>query len=336
MRVKPATWFALSLLALIPAAWGPAAAAEAPRLELRKGDRVVLIGNTLAERMQHFGHFETLLHSRFPEHELVVRDLGWSADELALRPRSAGFEDHGHTLKDEKPDVVLAAFGFNESFGGPEGLDRFKTDLEAFLRETTTTAYNGKAPPRLVLLSPIAHEDLGDPHLPDGRENNANIRLYTAAMAELARAHGVAFVDLFAPTERMMREDERPLTINGIHLGDYGDARLAEVLDGALFGPRPAQVKADLQSCGPRSWRRTSSSGTTTARSTAATSTAAARPRSGSSTSRRSSPSSADDRPARPADLGGRPGRGCPRRRSTTAGRASSAGSRPTPRGRST
>src|SRR6266700_2797583 len=96
-------------------------AADEPKLKLTKGDHVVLIGNTLAERMQYFGHFETLLHSRFPELELVVRDLGWSADELMLRPRSQNFKDHGHTLEDHKADVILAFFGFNESFGGQRG-----------------------------------------------------------------------------------------------------------------------------------------------------------------------------------------------------------------------
>ncbi|HEX8202151.1 MAG TPA: PVC-type heme-binding CxxCH protein, partial [Isosphaeraceae bacterium] len=246
MRTRRMIWCALAAAVLAGGARG--ASADAPsRLELRKGDRVVLIGNTLAERMQHFGHFETLLHSRFPEHELTVRNLGWSADELTLRPRSQGFEDHGHTLADEKPDVILAAFGFNESFAGPAGLDRFKTDLDAFIRETTTTKYNGRSAPRLVLLSPIAHEDLGDPHKPDGARNNANIRLYTDAMTELARTRGVVFVDLFRPTLAMMEQDPQPLTINGIHLSDYGYRKLAPVLDAALFGPRPAQVKADLE-----------------------------------------------------------------------------------------
>src|ERR1043166_1169085 len=74
----------------------PLVAAEPRRLTLAKGQHVVLIGNALPERMQYYGHFETLLHSRFPDLELVVRDLGWSADELFLRPRSQDFKDHGH------------------------------------------------------------------------------------------------------------------------------------------------------------------------------------------------------------------------------------------------
>jgi glucose/arabinose dehydrogenase len=244
-RARWAIGLALAALALNPAG-RRASADEAPKLELHKGDRILIIGNTLAERMQHFGHFEVLLHSRFPELELVVHNLGWSADELTLRPRSHGFQDHGHTLRDEKPDVVIAAFGFNESFGGPEGLAKFKKDLDTFIAETTSTKYNGKSAPRLVLLSPIAHEDLKDPHVTDGKKNNANITLYADAMAEAARAHKVVFVDLLAPSRALMKWGDKPLTINGIHLNDGGYRQLAPVLDEALFGPRPAGVKADL------------------------------------------------------------------------------------------
>src|SRR3954452_17311931 len=117
MRARIAIWSILAASAALACLAGPARAADdTPKLELRKGDRIILIGNTLAERMQYFGNWETLLHSRFPDKELVVRDLGWSADELTLRPRSQNYKDHGHELKDEKPDVIVAVFGFNESF----------------------------------------------------------------------------------------------------------------------------------------------------------------------------------------------------------------------------
>src|SRR5262249_2101966 len=203
---------------LVVSVWAAASAHSAQKsgLLLKKGDRIILIGNTLAERMQYYGHFETLLHGRFPDLELVVHNLGFSADELALRPRQAHFDDHGHTLADEKPDVLFAAFGFNESFAGPAGLERFKGDLENFIKVSTTTPYNGKEPPRLVLLSPIAHEDLKDPHITDGKKNNQNIELYTRAMAELAGKHGVVFVDLYQPTRQLYEASPRPLTINGI------------------------------------------------------------------------------------------------------------------------
>jgi len=234
-----------AVLWCLPASGACAASGPAPALPaLHKGDRVILVGNTLAERMQYFGNFETLLQSRFPDLDLVVHDLGWSADELTLRPRSKGAEDHGHTLAAEKPDVVLALFGFNESFAGPEGLPKFRKDLEEFVTQTTTTAYNGKAAPTLVLVSPIAQEDLGDPDKPDGARNNVNIKLYAEAMAAVAAARKVLCVDLFTPTLGLMAREPERLTVNGIHLNERGDLAVGLLLDRALFGPRPADAKA--------------------------------------------------------------------------------------------
>jgi glucose/arabinose dehydrogenase/lysophospholipase L1-like esterase len=207
-------------------------------LELHPGDHVVIVGNGFAERMQYFGHFETLLHGRFPEHRLVVRNLGYSGDQTTFPvTRSAGFFDHGHRLEDHMPDVVIACFGFNESFAGPAGLAEFEESLNKYVLQTTTTAYNGRAPPRLVLVSPIANEDLGRPGLPDGRSNNENLRLYTEAVRRVAADRSVRFVDLFTPSQRLMMAAGQKLTINGVHLSDSGDKQIAAVLDEALFGP---------------------------------------------------------------------------------------------------
>jgi len=259
-------WQVLSLAALALVCPGPAAsAADAPRLELQPHDRVVLVGNTLAERMQYFGNFETLLHARFPRHELGVRDLGWSADELTIRLRSQGFRDHGNNLVDHAPDVVIAMFGFNESFAGPAGVEKFARDLAAFVRDPYSidryTSPGGgwdrvegenksdrgeKAIRKVVLVSPLAHENLRRPGLPDGSENNARIALYTESMREVAAREGALFVDLFTPSRDQMAVAAEPWTINGIHLNEHGDREVARILDAALFGPRPAPASGDL------------------------------------------------------------------------------------------
>src|SRR5437667_3378528 len=102
---------ALTLVAIsVPAHSAP--------FELKKGDRICIIGNTLADRMQHDGWLETLLQSRFPKLQLVLRDLGFSGDELTHRLRSAMFGSPDEWLSKEKADVVFAFFGYNESFGG--------------------------------------------------------------------------------------------------------------------------------------------------------------------------------------------------------------------------
>ncbi len=208
-------------------------------LEIRKGDHISIIGNTLAERMQYFGHFETLLHTRFPQHQLVIRNLGYSADEIAFRPRSLNWGSPDDHLSMAQTDVILAFFGFNESFAGPEGLEEFKTDLVEFIRHTRDRRYNGESAPRLALISPVAHEDLENPNLPDSTINNQNLARYTQAMAEIAHEHEVPFVDLLWPSGDRMKSSSQPLTINGLHLSESGYAEVAPLLDQALFGAHP-------------------------------------------------------------------------------------------------
>ncbi len=226
---RPCTFLALLLLV------SPALAEAPPRLELRKGDHLAYIGNTLPDRMQHDGWLETMLQARFADYQLSFRDLGFSGDELTLRLRSADFGTPDQWLTRTKTDVIFAFFGYNESFADEEGLPKFKKDLEDFIKHTLAQKYNGTSAPRLVLFSPIAHENLHSRNLPDGTENNKRLKLYTAAMAEVAQANKVPFVDLFEPTQALYAKSAQPLTVNGIHLTTEGNRQLAGVIDHALF-----------------------------------------------------------------------------------------------------
>lgn len=231
-----------------PASEAPGASAEPatsePPLQLNTGDKLVILGNTLAERMQHDGYFETRLQARFPQQRLVVRNLGWSADEIDLRPRSANFADHGHNLSDHDPAVVLAMFGFNESFAGPAGLDGFRQRFQKFIDQTKQQLSESA---QLVICSPIPHEALGRPALPDPEPNNANLQLYSDVMREVAGEQAVRFVDLFTPLQAAMDSAQQPLTINGIHLNQRGNEVLAAVLDVSLFGPADDHSPVDLE-----------------------------------------------------------------------------------------
>jgi hypothetical protein len=108
-------------------------------LKLEKGDHIAIIGNTLADRLQHYGHLEATLHYRFPEHNLVVRDLGFSGDTLTERPRSDNFGSPDEWLNKVKADVIIAFFGYNESYAGEAGLPQFRKDLEAFIDHTLSS-----------------------------------------------------------------------------------------------------------------------------------------------------------------------------------------------------
>jgi lysophospholipase L1-like esterase len=217
--------------ALAQTARTPPAATGSPHvLELRKSDHVVLVGNTLAERMQLFNHFETLLHARFADLQLVVRNLGWSGDTITLQPRPLNFGDAAMHLSRQKADVILAFFGANESFAGEAGLAKFEQDLDAYLKKHLDARYNDRAAPRLALVSPIAHEKLAHLGQVDTVARNRELERYTDAMRRAAAARGVVFVDLFTPTKRLIDAATTPLTINGIHVNETGDKVVAALL----------------------------------------------------------------------------------------------------------
>ncbi|MCC6233511.1 MAG: HEAT repeat domain-containing protein [Verrucomicrobiales bacterium] len=188
--------------------------------------------------MQHSGWFETLIHARYPEHDLVIRNLAAAGDEVVTRHRSENFGTPDDWLMRVKADVIFAFFGFNESFKGPEGLESFKADLQKYLAETATKNFSGKGAPRVVLFSPVLNERHPDPNFPDPAVNNANIRLYASAIAEVARANKVLFVDLVGPSQAVFdaaAAQQRALTVNGTYLTDEGDRLLAPAMFTGVF-----------------------------------------------------------------------------------------------------
>ena len=150
------------------------------------GDHIAIIGGGLADRMQHDGTLEAMLSKTYPQYDLVFRNLGFAGDEIEERMRSESFGSPDDWLKRTKADVVWAFFGFNESFAGKEGVAAFKGKLHQFVHLTVAANYSGKAPARLVLFTPIAAEKGTDPDWADPAPLNANLVLYSAAIAEVA------------------------------------------------------------------------------------------------------------------------------------------------------
>ncbi|MBC7854942.1 MAG: dehydrogenase, partial [Pirellulaceae bacterium] len=215
------------------------AVATAQSLEFKQGDHVCFLGNALGDRMQHHGWLETLLVSRFADKDLVFRNLAVSGDELTFRHRSENFGSPEEWLVRCKADVIFAMFGFNESFAGEPGLAKFKADLDRFINETLATNYSGRGKTKLVIFSPLAVENLNDPNLPDAAKTNANLKLYSAAMGEVAKANKVPFVDSFGISEKAYGGSSKPYTFNGMHLTEYGDQMLAPAIERAMLPDAP-------------------------------------------------------------------------------------------------
>lgn len=198
------------------------------------GSRICIIGNTLAERMQHHGWLETALQARYPDRGISVRNLGFSGDELTLRLRSSGFGSPDDHLKHSQADVIWLMFGFNESFQGTKGLEKFAQDLQSEIDHLKATTY-AEAPPLLVLFTPIAVEALPDSSLAGAEALNSQIAPYAAKIAEIASQNRLLCVDLFSATQELYSQGQS-LTFNGIHLSEAGDRALAIGLEKTWFG----------------------------------------------------------------------------------------------------
>ena len=197
------------------------------KLSIEKGSHIILIGNNLGSRMQEFDHFETELQLRYPENMLYVRNMCDGGNTPGFRPHSGrktpwafpgaenfqtelakaagmeGFVEYPDAwMTKHQADIIIAFFGYNESYQGAAGLANYKAELEAFIKHTQAQKYNGKSAPQLALVSPIAFENLsGKYDLPNGKTENANLLLYTQAMKEVAAKNKVHFVDAFTPSK---------------------------------------------------------------------------------------------------------------------------------------
>lgn len=236
------------------------------KLVLSEGSHIALIGNNLCSRMMNYGLFETELHLRHPEKELFIRNMCDGGDTPGFRPHSGRntpwafpgaekfqtelginsypeghFEYPDQWLYRLKTDIIIACFGFSESYNGTAGIATYKSELAAFIEHTLAQQYNGKATPQLAIVSPIAFQDLSAKYdLPNGETENANLQLYTEAMREVSEKYDVLFLDAFAPSTDWFKSGEQ-LTIDGLQLNETGYAKFSNLLVNELFGNSKAK-----------------------------------------------------------------------------------------------
>ncbi|NNE93007.1 MAG: c-type cytochrome [Verrucomicrobiales bacterium] len=231
------------------------------KLEVKDGDSIVIIGSGMASRMNHFPHFETETFLRFPDKKITIRNMGDEGNTPGFRPHPGRNQEQQYAFPGAKElltpelqapskpqghfetpdqwltrlgaDTIIAFFGYNSSFGGPGDVDRYKKELEAFIKHTLSQKYNGESVPQLALVSPTAAQDLSKKFsVPDGSEMNKNLKLYADATKEVAEANGALFVDAFTPTQDLGAD----FTVDGALLNEAGYEKLAPVLADGLFG----------------------------------------------------------------------------------------------------
>ena len=210
-----------------------------PLLELKDGDRVVFLGNSLFENDLPFGYMEFALATRWMEGNITFRNLGWSGDTVFGEARSyftsppTPYELMMEQLSEANPTVVFVAYGAIEAAEGMEGLPKFKQGLGQLLDKIEELGA------RAVLMSTL-------PQFPsefrvDLEKHNANLKLYSSEIEKMAGERNLVFLDIFKPMEALSAEHH--ISENGIHLNELGYYFLAGVTEQGLgYPPREWEV----------------------------------------------------------------------------------------------
>jgi mono/diheme cytochrome c family protein/glucose/arabinose dehydrogenase len=238
-------------------------------LKISKGSHIMLIGNNLGSRMMEADFFETEMQLRYADSMLYIRNMCDGGNTPGFRPHSGrktpwafpgaekfqtelakpadleGFQEYpDEWLTKHQADIIIAFFGYNESFQGAAGLGNYKAELDAFIKHTLAQRYNGKSAPQLALVSPIAFENLsGKYDLPNGVTENANLKMYTLAMKEVAAKNKVHFIDAFTPSKTWLDDPKTELTIDGAQLNNAGYAQFGPFLADEVFGKKTSISK---------------------------------------------------------------------------------------------
>lgn len=256
------TLFRLALVLVFMLFFKSCTEQKEPMITVRPNASIVLIGNNLGSRMLNFGTFETEMQLRYPTDSLVIRNMCDGGDTPGFRPHSGRlspwafpgaekfqtelaqnsgsegvFETPDEWLSRLEADIIIAFFGYNESFEGPGGLENYKAELDAFIKHSLKQTYNGSSTPQLLIVSPIAFEDVSNHFdVPNGEAANQNLQLYTEGMKEVSVANKVPFIDVFQPSKNWFMDKNADLTVDGSQLNEEGYKKFAKHLADELTG----------------------------------------------------------------------------------------------------
>ena len=251
---------------------------------LQPKDHISIIGNTLAERMQYDGWLETMLQARFPKHELVVRNLGFSGDEIDTRLRSknfgtpdewlsglanpiGGYEDNRFAGTNTKADVVFAFFGYNESYagrGGARGVQERAGRLDHAHARAEIQRHDRRRGSSCSRPSPTRTSAI--PTCPTARRTTSASRSTRTPWRRSPRPRRRRRSSICSRRAEALRRDQGAADDQGVHLNSEGNRQIAQVIDrDALRRARPSTTRPCSRGCGRPSSTRIATGSTATA-----------------------------------------------------------------------
>jgi putative heme-binding domain-containing protein len=242
--------------------------AQERKLDIRDGDRVLLIGDVLIERENNYGYIEARMRREFAGKDFAVRNLGYSGDSPLGASRASfdslakGVDYLKEQLAVVKPTVAIIGYGMaaslddltyrkNDPVLNPDpvryGFDhspaKFRSDLITLMDLITKASPSGQV--RFAFVGPVRHEDLRAirPGLPDPAEHNALLAEYEKVIEQLAAEKQSPFV---RGEWKSAGVNLAQGTDNGIHLTARGYRALSQSF-GAQLGWKTEAANWDAE-----------------------------------------------------------------------------------------
>ena len=208
----------VSLLILL----GPAPKDAPKEFQLKEGDQIVAIGDSITEAGGYLRDADAVLAAAYPDLKLPkiinVGISGQKAEDLVKR--------FDKDVVQKKPAVVTLSIGINDVWhrlDKPHD-DKVLADYKENVAKMVDMAQ--AADVKVILLTPtLIQEDAGD-------EGNKRLALYVDAEKEIARDKKCVLVDLHQMfldvlEKKPEAEKEKWLTSDGVHMNPRGDALMA-------------------------------------------------------------------------------------------------------------
>src|SRR6266704_3563956 len=188
--------------------------------QIRDGDRVVFLGDSITEQRLYTTYIEAYALTRHPTWKLTFRNVGWGGDTSWLRQRAHPDEKQlfaadetsqqkmvedsvGRGLKRDvlplKPTVVTVKFGMNDHSYQPFREDIFRAYVRSQGEIAKILKERGA---RVAFLTPQPIEDKRAD--PDKDARTESLRKFSDGLKDVCSREGATFVDQFDPYMAIM------------------------------------------------------------------------------------------------------------------------------------
>jgi hypothetical protein len=242
--------------------------AFAGEFQIRDGDRVVFLGDSITEQRLYTTYIEAYALTRYPTWKLSFRNVGWGGDTSWLRQRAHPDEGKlfaadealqqkmveesvgkglGRDVLPLKPTLVTVKFGMNDHSYQPFREDIFRVYTRSQTQIAKVLTEHGA---RVAFLTPQPIEDKRAD--PDKDARNISLRRFSDGLKEVAAKTGSVFVDQFDPFMTILLRERAANPTNfvgggdAVHPGPIGQTLMAwAVLKGLGAQPMVSRVEID-------------------------------------------------------------------------------------------